>query len=80
MIYVTPEKIGQSQGFINFLEKMHKRNLLDRFAIDEAHCVSQWGRDFRPDYAKLNILKQKFPNIPIIALTATATEKVNYYL
>ena len=49
---------------------------LDRIAIDEAHCCSQWGNDFRPDYKKLGVLKQQFPEVPIIALTATATQRV----
>jgi len=61
---------------MDFLLKLNKLKKLVRFAIDEAHCVSQWGRDFRPDYFKLKKLRDVFPNVPILALTATATHDV----
>ncbi|KAG7155925.1 Bloom syndrome protein-like, partial [Homarus americanus] len=76
LLYVTPEKISASQKFGNTLETLYQRQKLSRFVIDEAHCVSQWGHDFRPDYKKLNVLRQRFPGVPFIALTATATPRV----
>ncbi|KAG2491389.1 hypothetical protein HYH03_010180 [Edaphochlamys debaryana] len=76
LLYVTPEKIVSSKRFMSKLEKVHQAGRLDRIAIDEAHCASQWGNDFRPDYKKLGILKQQFPHVPVMALTATATHQV----
>ncbi|XP_014848621.1 PREDICTED: Bloom syndrome protein isoform X1 [Poecilia mexicana] len=76
LLYVTPEKVSASNRLISALQNLYERGLLARFVIDEAHCVSQWGHDFRPDYKKLHELRQKFPNIPMMALTATATPRV----
>jgi len=67
LLYVSPEKIC-SQGFVALL----KQTSINLFAIDEAHCVSQWGHDFRPEYAQLAFLKRQFKDVPVIALTATA--------
>ncbi len=67
LLYVTPERL-LTNGFIDFLGRIP----LALFAIDEAHCVSQWGHDFRPEYAGLGILGERFPGVPRIALTATA--------
>ncbi|KAI3445622.1 hypothetical protein Pfo_002287 [Paulownia fortunei] len=76
LLYVTPEKVARSDVLLRQLESLHAREFLARIVIDEAHCVSQWGHDFRPDYQGLGILKQKFPTIPVLALTATATISV----
>lgn len=76
LLYVTPEKICASASFQDMLDELNSKNYLARIVIDEAHCVSQWGHDFRPDYKRLSILRQKFPTVPIIALTATATPRV----
>ncbi|KAL8153849.1 hypothetical protein V2J09_011609 [Rumex salicifolius] len=76
VLYVTPEKISKSKRFMSKLEKCNHVGRLSLIAIDEAHCCSQWGHDFRPDYKNLSILKTQFPTIPVIALTATATRKV----
>ncbi|XP_023553062.1 ATP-dependent DNA helicase Q-like 4A isoform X1 [Cucurbita pepo subsp. pepo] len=76
LLYVTPEKVAKSDVLLRHLQSLNARSLLARIVIDEAHCVSQWGHDFRPDYQGLGILKQKFPEIPVLALTATATASV----
>ncbi|PIM99694.1 ATP-dependent DNA helicase [Handroanthus impetiginosus] len=76
LLYVTPEKVAKSDVLLRQLESLHARESLARIVIDEAHCVSQWGHDFRPDYQGLGILKKKFPTVPVLALTATATISV----
>jgi len=67
LLYVSPEKL-LSDGFMQFLTRVN----VSMFAIDEAHCISSWGHDFRPEYTQLGALRQHFPSTPIIALTATA--------
>ncbi|XP_058447528.1 recQ-like DNA helicase Blm [Malaya genurostris] len=76
LLYVTPEKISSSARFQNILTGLFRMKQLGRFVIDEAHCVSAWGHDFRPDYKKLSLLREQFPSVPIMALTATANPRV----
>ncbi|OWF37321.1 ATP-dependent DNA helicase Q1-like isoform X2 [Mizuhopecten yessoensis] len=76
LLYVTPEKLAKSKRFMNKLEKMYQMGRFSRLVIDEVHCCSQWGHDFRPDYKFLGIMKRQFPEVPILGLTATATTKV----
>ena len=76
LVYVTPEKMVKSPDLISALNKLHQANKIDRFVIDEVHCVSHWGQDFRKDYLALSMLKERYPKVPILGLTATATLKV----
>eukprot|EP00826_Nyctotherus_ovalis_P053749 TRINITY_DN7012_c0_g1_i15.p1 TRINITY_DN7012_c0_g1~~TRINITY_DN7012_c0_g1_i15.p1 ORF type:complete len:374 (-),score=104.37 TRINITY_DN7012_c0_g1_i15:17-1138(-) len=76
LIYMTPEKIVRTESFQVLLKELYSDRRISRFVIDEAHCVSQWGKDFRSDYLDLNILRLNYPRVPILALTATATKIV----
>jgi len=76
LVFSTPEKLEKCPWFLDFLKQMNNNQRLSRIVIDEAHCVSHWGRDFRPDYLLLGRLRMNFPEVPIMALTATATELV----
>ena len=76
MIFLTPEKIAQSNKTKFLLNNLYNDGLLVRCVVDEAHCVSKWGREFRKDYLNLKKLKQDYPKLPILALTATAPNKI----
>ncbi|XP_068622467.1 recQ-like DNA helicase Blm isoform X2 [Battus philenor] len=76
LLYVTPEKISNSPKFQSMLDTLYSRGKIARFVIDEAHCVSQWGHDFRPDYKRLFMLRERFPTTNLMALTATAAPRV----
>ena len=71
ILYVAPERLAVSE-FQHFLQQI----TVSLIAIDESHCISEWGHDFRPDYRNLKTLRQIFPEVPVMALTATATQKV----
>ena len=71
LLYAAPERITHPR-FLAMLESLHERQKLSLFAIDEAHCVSQWGHDFREDYLQLGVLTERFAGVPRMALTATA--------
>ncbi|TFK18951.1 ATP-dependent DNA helicase [Coprinopsis marcescibilis] len=76
LCYVTPEKLAKDKSFVSLLTKLADAQKLARFVIDEAHCVSQLGHDFRPDYKDLHRLRQNFPRVPIMALSATCPPSV----
>ena len=71
LLYAAPERLALPE-FRDFLRSLE----LSLIAVDEAHCISEWGHDFRPDYRNLKVLRREFPAVPVIALTATATERV----
>src|SRR5258706_328638 len=71
LLYVAPERLVMD-SMLEQLSQMYDESRLALFAIDEAHCVSQWGHDFRPEYLQLSLLHERFPGVPRIALTATA--------
>ncbi len=75
LLYVAPERL-QSEKFLPFLDLLRYQVGISAFAIDEAHCVSEWGHDFRPEYRQFFQLRQRYPDIPFMALTATATDRV----
>eukprot|EP00891_Asterochloris_glomerata_P002950 jgi/Astpho2/2950/gw1.00050.55.1_t len=77
LLYVTPEQFVKGTTLQSALQKLHSRGLLARIVIDEAHCVSMWGHDFRPDYKLLGKTRvENFPSVPTMVLTATATPRV----
>jgi ATP-dependent DNA helicase RecQ len=71
LLYAAPERVTTPR-FLDQLDSLHERGKLGLFAIDEAHCVSQWGHDFRPEYRALTVLHERYGSVPRIALTATA--------
>ncbi|KAJ8925777.1 hypothetical protein NQ315_009627 [Exocentrus adspersus] len=76
LLYVTPERIMGSKQTQDALDSLYRRGKLARFVIDEGHCLSLWGHDFRPDYKKLSVLRDKYSDIQMLSFTATATKQV----
>ena len=77
LLYTTPEMLLNNDETMPIIQNLYQNGLISRIVLDEAHCISTWGHDFRPNYLKVKYLKDHYPKVPIIALTATATEKVS---
>jgi superfamily II DNA helicase RecQ len=75
LLYITPESLFNPK-FLKSVRLLVQQNELRRLVVDEAHCISEWGSSFRPEYRKLGFFRKEFPDIPIMALTASATAVV----
>lgn len=75
LLYLAPERL-LAERFLPFLDLIRHNVGISAFAVDEAHCVSEWGHDFRPEYRQLRLLRDRYPDVPMMALTATATHRV----
>ncbi len=76
LVYLAPERLMLTEFLEGPLARLSTRRGINAFVVDEAHCVSEWGHDFRPDYRLLSLLRQRHPDVPILAFTATATPRV----
>jgi len=76
LLYVAPERLLLADFLSGVMDRLHQGRGIDAFVVDEAHCVSEWGHDFRPEYRQLSTLRRRYPQVPVLAFTATATPRV----